>query len=263
MNNMNNYVSFISDEDFERCVSNLYDSYIAAHKAINESKVYDNKLDVIKLTFDKHFKNQTDEELLESEVVRQIDKSITNAIGTFHEEMLGSIEGYVRGNLDGWDIKSKNDNSLFADIKNKHNTMNSTATEGLYQKLQRLAKENPKAKCYWVQVISTKSFDEQWHETFGTKKGTPRSYNHPRVRKISGDKFYALLSGKDDALCQIYKVLPTVIDAVLKKRGITQSLQSQVSAITTITDKATTAKRSLLNQLAVDNLSYYDGFDKL
>lgn len=255
---MNNYVSFISDEDFERCVSNLYDSYVIAHKAIDEAKFYGNKLDVIKLTFDKHFKNMTDEELLESEVIRQIDKSITNAIGTFHEEMLGSIEGYVRGNLDGWDIKSKNGNSLFADIKNKHNTMNSSATENLYQKLQGYAEENSEATCYWVQVISTKSFDEQWSASFRGK-----DYNHPRVRKISGDKFYALLSGVEDALYQIYNALPTVIDVVLAQRGITESLHSQVTAVTTITEKATTAKRSLLDQLAVDNLSYYDGFDEL
>ena len=32
---MNNYVSFITDEDFERCVSNLYDSYVNAHKDID------------------------------------------------------------------------------------------------------------------------------------------------------------------------------------------------------------------------------------
>lgn len=258
MNDMNNYVSFISDEDFENCVSNLYDSYIAAHKAIDEAKVYANKLDVIKLTFDKHFKNMTDEELLESEVVRQIDKSITNAIGTFHEEMLGSIEGYIRGKLDGWDIKSANDNTLFADVKNKHNTMNSSSKESLYQRLQRFAEENPEATCYCVQIISASSFDEHWS---GLLNGS--YYDHPRVRKISGDKFYALLSGVDNALSQIYKALPTVINVVLGKREIKESLHSQVTAVTTITQKATTANRSLLDQLAVDNFSYYNGFDKL
>ena len=60
---MNNYVSFITDEDFERCVSKLYDSYVAAHQDIDEKKLYSNKLDVIKLTFDKIFGNLTDEEL--------------------------------------------------------------------------------------------------------------------------------------------------------------------------------------------------------
>ena len=255
---MNSYVSFISDEDFERCVSKLYDSYDAADKKFDEKKFYSNTVDPFKLTFDKYFKNLDDEDLLKREVDRQIDKSITNAIGTFHEEMLGCIKGYVRGNLDGWDIKSEADNSLFADIKNKHNTMNSGSAESVDQNLQRFADDNPEATCYWVQIISPKSFDVQWETAFRGRK-----YNHPRVRKISGDKFYALLTGVDDAFYQIYKNLPKVINAVREKRGISDSSHSQVTAITSITDKATSSNRSLLDQLAVDNLSYYRGFDEI
>lgn len=36
---MNSYVSFISDYDFERCVENLYNSYVSAHKEIDEKKI--------------------------------------------------------------------------------------------------------------------------------------------------------------------------------------------------------------------------------
>lgn len=254
---MNNYVSFITDEDFERCVSNLYDSYVNAHKDIDVKKIYSNQLDVFKLTCDKIFGNLTDEELLEREVNRQIDKSITNAIGTFHEELLGCIKGYVRGNLDGWDIKSEN-NSVFADIKNKHNTMNSGDQELVYQNLQRFADENEDSTCYLVQINAKKSFDKQWKAKFRDRK-----YDHPSVRKISGDKFYELLSGENAAMCEIYKALPKVAAAVLQKRGITTNLQSQVTAIQTLTSKAKEFNRSLLDQLAVDNLSHYSGFNEL
>jgi hypothetical protein len=254
---MNNYVSFITDEDFERCVSNLYDSYVAAHQDIDVRKIYSNQLDVFKLTFDKIFGNLTDEELLEREVNRQIDKSITNAIGTFHEEILGCIKGYVRGNLDGWDIKSEN-NTIFADIKNKHNTMNSGDQELVYQNLQRFADENEDSTCYWVQINAKKSFNKQWKGNFRNRK-----YDHPSVRKISGDKFYELLSGVNEAMCEIYKALPKVITAVLQKRGITTNLQSQVTAIQALTSKAKASNRSLLDQLAADNLSHYSGFNEL
>jgi len=47
---------------------------------------------------------------------------------------LGGIKGYQAGNLSGYDIKAIDD-TLFADIKNKHNTMNSSAAEALFQKL--------------------------------------------------------------------------------------------------------------------------------
>jgi len=72
--------------------------------------------------------------IVESEILRQIDKSINNSIGTFHEQILGGVEGYEIGQLSGFDIKAR-DNTLFADNKNKHNTMNSSSSEALFQKL--------------------------------------------------------------------------------------------------------------------------------
>ncbi len=251
----NKYVDFIDDKQFLANVEYLYNAYVDANKSISVEKLYSNKLDVFKLSFDKAFENLSDEELINREISRQIDKTVTNAIGTFHEMMLGSINGYQRGNLSGWDIKAL-DNSLFADIKNKHNTMNSGAAEALYQKLQHLAEENPNAKCYWVQVISTDSFNTQW-----TGKLNGKIYNHPRVFRISGDKFYALLSGRDNALFEIYQALPTAIQDVITAKGCTQT--SCNTALQTIQQDAARHGRSLLNQIASDNLSYYSGFDSL
>ena len=65
-------------------------------------------------TFDAKFNGLSEEDLIKAEVKRQIDKSVNNAIGSFHEQVLGGIEGYELGNLSGFDIKAK-DNSLFAD----------------------------------------------------------------------------------------------------------------------------------------------------
>ena len=49
----------------------------------------------------------------------------------------------------------------------------------------------------------------------------------------------------------------------MQKRGVTTNLQSQVTAIQTITSKAQEFNRTLLDQLAVDNLSHYSGFNEL
>jgi len=88
-------------------------------------------VDTIKLTFDAKFSDINEESLIQAEILRQIDKSINNSIGTFHEQILGGIKGFEVENLSGLDIKVK-DNTLFADIKNKHNTMNSNAMEALF-----------------------------------------------------------------------------------------------------------------------------------
>ena len=130
----NKYVDFISDEHLLNCIANLHKGYLKAKNNITKKSFYSNKVDTIKLTFDALFNDINQESLIQAEILRQIDKSINNSIGTFHEQILGGIEGFQVGNLSGFDIKA-NDDTMFADIKNKHNTMNSSSAESLFQKL--------------------------------------------------------------------------------------------------------------------------------
>jgi hypothetical protein len=252
----NKYVSFISDEYFLECISNLHKSYLKAKNNISKKKFYNNKIDTIKLTFDSKFNNIDEEKLIESEILRQIDKSINNSIGTFHEQILGGIKGFELGKLSGFDIKA-NDNSLFADIKNKHNTMNSSSAESLFQKLAHYADTYKQAKCYWVQILAKSSFNEKW---FGEING--KEYSHSRVYKISGDQFYALLSGEDDAFFQLYKALPKAISDFLKSLG-SQNEKNQNSAVSEIKKEVEKSKRSILDEITFDNYRYYFGFDDL
>lgn len=252
----NKYVNFISDEHLLKCIESLYASYVKAKGKISKKKFYNNKIDTIKLTFDTKFNKIDEESIIETEILRQIDKSINNSIGTFHEQVLGGIEGYEIGKLSGFDIKAK-DNTLFADIKNKHNTMNSSAAEALFQKLARYADDYKQAKCYWVQILAKGSFNEHWTGDINGKE-----YSHSRVFKISGDQFYALLSGNNNALYDLYKALPTAIDDFMKTIDKNQS-KSKNSALSEIKDETETSKRSILDQITFENYSYYLGFDKL
>ena len=252
----NKYVDFISDEHFLYCVGNVHNSYLKAKLNISKKRFYNNKIDTFKLTFDAKFNNLGEKRVIEAEILRQIDKSINNSIGTFHEQILGGIEGYEMGNLSGFDIKS-NDNTLFADIKNKHNTMNSSAAESLFQKLARYADDYKQAKCYWVQILAKSSFNEKWVAEINGKE-----YSHSRVYKISGDQFYALLTNQADALFKLYKALPLVIEDYLSNL---KSLNDKTvnSALSEITEKTKETGRSVLDQITVENYKYYLGFDKL
>ncbi|MBS1497366.1 MAG: Eco47II family restriction endonuclease [Bacteroidetes bacterium] len=252
----NKYVNFLTDEHLLSCIGNLHKAYLKAKNNITKKKFYTNKVDTIKLTFDAKFNDIDEESLIQSEILRQIDKSINNSIGTFHEQILGGIKGFEVGNLSGFDIKA-NDNTLFADIKNKHNTMNSSAAEALFQKLARYADDNKKAKCYWVQILAKKSFCELWSGDINGKE-----YSHSRVYKISGDQFYNLLSGKQDALFQLYKALPKAIKDYLN--SIENSCEElENSAIDEIKSKVKVSKRSILDQITFENYSFYLGFDTL
>lgn len=188
--------------------------------------------------------------------MRQIDKSINNSIGTFHEQILGGIKGFEIGNLSGFDIKAI-DNTLFADIKNKHNTMNSSSSESLFQKLAKYADNYKKANCYWVQILAKGSFVEKWAGEINGKE-----YSHSRVYKISGDQFYALLSGQEDALYQLYKALPFAIKDYLDSMDQNKEIAKN-SALDEIKNEITTSKRSVLDQITFENYSYYLGFNKL
>lgn len=157
----NKYVDFISDDHLLMCIANLQKAYLKAKNNITKKNFYTNKVDTIKLTFYAQFNGIDEESLIQAEILRQIDKSINNSIGTFHEQILGGIAGFDVGKLSGFDIKEE-DNTLFADIKNKHNTMNSSSAEALFQKLARYADDYKKAKCYWVQILAKNSFNELW-----------------------------------------------------------------------------------------------------
>lgn len=252
----NKYVNFISGDHLLSCIGNLHKAYLKAKNNITKKNFYTNKVDTIKLTFDSKFNDIDEESLIQSEILRQIDKSINNSIGTFHEQILGGIMGFEVGNLSGFDIKAKDD-TLFADIKNKHNTMNSSAAEALFQKLARYANDYKKAKCYWMQILAKGSFCELWSGDINGKE-----YSHSRVYKISGDQFYALLSGKQDALLQLYKVLPKAIKDYLNSFEHSNEAKEN-SAIDEIKSETKTSKRSILDQITFENYSYYLGFDKL
>jgi len=252
----NQYLAFISDDHLLQCVANLHNAYLRAKNNISKANFYSNKVDTIKLTFDSKFNDIDEESLIQAEILRQIDKSINNSIGTFHEQVLGGIKGFIVGNLSGFDIKAEDD-TLFADIKNKHNTMNSSSAEALFQKLARYADTYKQAKCYWVQILAKGSFCQLWSGEINGKE-----YSHSRVYKISGDQFYALLTGEEDALYQLYKVLPLAIkdymDSVKHDQAITEN-----SALEEIKSQIDKSGRKILDQITFENYSYYLGFDKL
>jgi hypothetical protein len=252
----NKYLNFISDDHLLYCIGNLHKAYLDAKNNLTKKNFYSNKIDTIKLTFDAMFNDIDEESLIQLEILRQTDKSINNSIGTFHEQILGGIKGYKVGNSSGYDIKAE-DNTLFSDIKNKHNTMNSSSSEALFQKLARYANDHKKAKCYWVQILAKRSFCELWSGDINGKE-----YSHSRVYKISGDQFYALLSGQEDALFQLYKVLPIALKDYLKlvenNKDITEN-----SVLNELKVGINKSKRSILDQITFENYRYYLGFDKL
>ena len=155
----NKYVDFISDEHFLECVANLHNAYLKAKNNITKKNFYSNKIDTIKLTFDAKFNKIDEESLIQAEILRQIDKSINNSIGTFHEQILGGIKGFQVGNLSGFDIKAKND-TLFAIFKFEQISKN--IEDCIFEKLTKDAKIFRNAKFYFVDFNLENNYFEKW-----------------------------------------------------------------------------------------------------
>lgn len=250
------YVSFISDEDLLKCIRELHQSYERCKKNSTVEKFYSNKVDPIKFQFDMAFNEIDEESYIKSEIARQDDKTISNAIGVFQQSLLGCINGINDlGVGNGCDI-SNTAGTIFAEVKNKHNTMNSSSAEATFQKLQTVADNHPNATCYLVQIIAKNSIDELWEGSFNHKY-----YSHPRVRIISGDKFYALLTGIPDAFAQLCEAIPRATHDYLANITASSSVgMTQNSVYSQLDSKAQRAGKSLVEQIMSDNFRTYNGF---
>jgi hypothetical protein len=202
----NKYVDFISDKHLLTCIAGLHKSYLKAKQNITKSSFYNNKVDTIKLTFDSKFNNIDEESLIQAEILRQIDKSINNSIGTFHEQILGGIVGYEVGNLSGFDIKAK-DNSLFAIFKNEEISKN--IEDCIFERLTKDARIFENAKFYLVDFTIHSKFMEKW--VIGNEE---YKVSHKNVFKISGKSFYDLLTNTNNSLKLIDESILTILNEI-------------------------------------------------
>lgn len=262
---MNTYLSFITDEDLYDCIKFLYLEYEKALQGIDYNKFFKNRIDTFKMTFDKAINNLNEQSWLATELQRQVEKTITNQVGTFHEMLIGKIDGYTNypvGN--SYDI-AKDDLTLFAEIKNKHNTVTGTHVVSLFKKIESYAELNPNATCYYVRIIDKESQNRIWSFRSGQvdpKTGLKPLYTHPRIRIISGDQFYKLITGIDDAYKQLCEVMPKALEDWMSTRQAKQG--SSMGLFAELYKESQKNKRTLFEEIIYINypLSNYLGFSK-
>lgn len=214
---MNSYgLTYISDEDLFNHVKRTVESYSFK---ISLKSFNSNLIDPIKLTFDSLVYQQTIEQTIENEVLRQLDKSNSNAIGYFHQNIFQYIG-------DDWEVLSRGydlqcaKKKYFVEMKNKHNTMNSSSSAKTYMRFQNTLLDDPEATCMLVEVIARKSQNIPWVIFLDGIKQKPNA----RIRRVSIDKFYELVTGQPNSFTNLCKALPLVIsDAVASIRKQSKS----------------------------------------
>lgn len=218
-NKQQKYVQFIDDRDFTIAAEHVIS---AAQKALDgaEEKLYENAIDPFSAIFDSSVNGISLSSWLKTEKTRQVQKTLQNALGDFHEMIIGSMEGWInlpKGSV--VDVENKN-KKIIAEIKNKYNTTKGNHKKVLYDDLKKLIGRDPYKNFvgYYVEIIpkNNKSYDEFFTPSDNlTKK---RRSKNKKIRRIDGKTFYAVASGYEDALWQIYKALPQVLADILKKK---------------------------------------------
>ena len=127
--------------------------------------------------------------------------------------LLGSVDGWSDlgvGHPLGVDLKN-DEETIFIELKNKYNTMNSSSSAKTFEKLGNVIKEYPNATAYLGIVIDKNynSSDVIW-----------RLSNYPKnrqIRRISGDLLYEMITGEPKALRDTFKAIPLAIAEVQEK----------------------------------------------
>lgn len=243
-------LDFISKEDFKTHVSNTIKTYDETLKSINLNSFNSNIIDPIKLTFDSKVYKKTIEEVIESELVRQRDKTNTNAIGYFHQNLFKYINNCEVPNV-GFDvIYTRTDGTkVYVEMKNKHNTMNSSAAQKTFLKMTTQILNEDNCDCYLVEIIAKRSQNVVWNVSLDYEK-----VSNEHIKRVSIDKFYEEVTGDKDAFYKICKQLPLVIDEIISEND------EYVVEKDTVLDELRAKNPNILKSLYMLAFSTYEGF---
>jgi len=205
------YLQYISDQKLIEAVSKVISAIEEASQ--DTEHLHKNVVDPFSAFFDGVAHNITYDNWLKQEKARQAQKTMQNAIGDFHQEILGSIDGWKNlgpgGGLDVINEKLK----IIAEIKNKFNTTKGNHKVKLYDSIKFQLKKPAFQDYtgYYVEIIPYGK--KQYNVPFtppdsSSKKRRPKNN---KIRVIDGLSFYKLVSGKELALKELFEVLPAVV----------------------------------------------------
>ena len=243
---MNKYnLDFISDKDL---YNHVFKTVSAYSFEMDLKKFNSNLIDPIKLTFDALVYEQSYKDTIENEVLRQLDKTNSNLIGYFHQNIFEYFSDDWDVPKQGYDIENKKEN-IFVEMKNKHNTMNSSSSAKTYMRFQNTIIQNREAKCFLVEIIAKSSQNTPWVVTLDGKKQP----SNESIRRVSIDKFYEIVTKDKFAFQKLCSVLPIVIkDAVetIKTRNKKNTVFEELNNLSS----------DLLTSIYLLSFEKYEGF---
>lgn len=257
-----NDLKFISEKNLTKHVKETIRQYGDNLKSYDLKRFNNNLIDPIKLIFDKNVYRTSWKGIIENEIFRQRDKSNNNVIGYFHQNIFSYIDGCVVPK-EGWDVIFTDNNGIdisgntvstvYVEMKNKHNTMNSASASKTFIKMQNQILTDDNSATFLVEAISKKTQNIKWEPKVDGKK-----MGHKLIRRVSLDKFYELVTGDKNAFYNLCMALPNIIQKVLNETEEVSTPEDKVfEELKVIADK-----KNISVELAVYLLGFesYNGF---
>lgn len=154
-------LKFISKENFTN-IFKILSKIWGKIRILWFKKFNKNIIDPIKLIFDKTVYSSSWNEIINSEIFRQRDKSNNNDIGYFHQRIFQYIDNCKvpeNGEDGGWDViyedkdgitlpEGTTVHKIYVEMKNKHNTMNSSSASKTFIKMQNQLLNDDDCACF-------------------------------------------------------------------------------------------------------------------
>lgn len=214
-------MDFISQDDFYAHVKNTVESYRSGMRSFDMKVFNSNTVDPIKLILDKSIYRKDWRTIVSDEVLRQRDKGNNNSIGYFHQNIFRYIDNCEVPQA-GWDVVYADSNgidigdgtrvsTIYVEMKNKHNTMNSASAAKTYAKAQEQLLEDDDGACFLVEAIAKRSQNIPWSVSVDRQRKS-----HKLIRRVSMDQFFKIVTGDELAFWKVCQALPDTVEKVIK-----------------------------------------------
>lgn len=210
-------LNFVSNVDLYAHVEHVMDiAQLATDNA--EKNLYRNAIDPFSAVFEASRLGVSLSQWIELEATRQTQKTLQNAVGDFHQKLIGCVATWKdMGTGSVIDLENKT-KKIIAEVKNKHNTTKGNHKVAIYDDIKFGLDGIYKGFTgYYVEIIpkNKKRYNKEF--TPSDNKTHSRRPTNKHIRQIDGYSFYELATGEKDALKKLYITLPIVIMDILGK----------------------------------------------
>ncbi|MCR5165616.1 MAG: Eco47II family restriction endonuclease [Oscillospiraceae bacterium] len=237
----------ISEDDFTKCVTDTIISYADMNGTVYPTRLDKESLRNMDLIFDKRVEHDVWNTAVRNELIRRTGRSKSNDIGTFHRGIFRYSEKcHVpdNGRDDYWDMiiedpdginlpDGSNVHTVYVKMQKKHTRMNSESAINTFIMMQNQLLYDHDCACFLVEALTPKSQNIVW-----AAKVDGQNVGHRLIRRVSLDRFYALVTGQDDAFYQICMILPIAVQkALYDLKNVGNKHYATIESINTFAEK--------------------------